>query len=166
MMTVLAGIVLFIACANASPTWMLSAGPVRCLSREIAIRLALGVSRARLLRLTDDGQFLLAFCRRRYLEWASLPRRQSASFFSGPFQIPTDLPVVAATELRTRRGPPVSLGAATVRRRHSLSASRLRAMFEDGFGPRAEERGARGRGGLDSGPSAATRSSWCKLRCP
>jgi putative ABC transport system permease protein len=106
MMTALAGLVLFIACANVANLML---GRARARSREIAIRLALGVSRARLLRQLMTESFLLASVGGALGEGFAYA---GIRFFRS-FQIPTDLPVVIATELDSRVLF-FSLGAAAV----------------------------------------------------
>jgi predicted permease len=106
MMTVLAGVVLFIACANVANLML---GRARARSREIAIRLALGVSRARLLRQLMTESFLLAFVGGAL----GVGFAYAGIRFFRAFQIPTDLPVVVATELDARVLL-FTLGAATV----------------------------------------------------
>ena len=95
MLMALVGLVLLIACANVANLLLSRAG---ARSREIAIRLAMGISRARLIRqLLTESMILSLFGGMLGLGLAYLGIR----FLKG-IPVPTDLPVVIGVQMDRR----------------------------------------------------------------
>jgi putative ABC transport system permease protein len=106
MLTLLAGAVLFVACANVAGL-LTSRAPVR--AREIALRLAIGAGRPRVIRQLVTESVLIAFVG----GVCGLGVGYAGVTLFRQFRIPTDLPIVAAFEL-DRRALLVSLVVALV----------------------------------------------------
>jgi predicted permease len=106
MLLALAAAVLLIACANVTSLLL---GRARARSREIAIRLAIGAGRFRLIRLLLAESFLIALLGGA----AGLALGYGGVRFLGRFQIPTDLPIRFSVEL-DRRALLFSLAASLV----------------------------------------------------
>ena len=95
MLTVLAGAVLFVACANVAGL-LASRAPVR--AREIALRLAIGAGRRRVIRQLITESLLIAVIG----GVLGLGVGHAAVTLFSQIQIPTDIPIVAAFELDRR----------------------------------------------------------------
>ena len=106
MLTMLAGAVLFVACANVAGL-LTSRAPVR--AREIALRMAIGAGRPRVVRQLITENVLMAIAG----GVLGLGIGYAAVKLFSRIQIPTDLPIVAAFEL-DRRALLVSLVVALV----------------------------------------------------
>ena len=106
MLTMLAGAVLFVACANVAGL-LTSRAPVR--SREIALRLAIGAGRPRIVRQLITESVLIAIIG----GVLGVGVGYAGVMLFRQVQIPTDLPIVASFEL-DRRALLVSLVVALV----------------------------------------------------
>ena len=95
LLMVLVGVVLIIACANVANLLL---GRARGRSREIAIRLALGVSRSRLLRQLLTESLLLAVLG----AIVGLAFAYGGIRFLQTIRIPTDLPIMISPQLDGR----------------------------------------------------------------
>ena len=95
MLTLLASAVLFVSCANVAGL-LASRAPVR--AREIGLRLAIGAGRGRVMQQLITESVLLAIAG----GVAGLGVGYAAVALFSRFQIPTDLPIVAAFELDRR----------------------------------------------------------------
>jgi predicted permease len=95
MLLALAGAVLLVACANVA-SLLLSRSKMR--AREIAVRLAMGAGRSRLVRLLLTESFLLAFLG----GGAGLALGYAGIRFFARFKIPTDLPIALSVQMDRR----------------------------------------------------------------
>ncbi len=95
MLTILAGAVLFVACANVAGL-LASRAPVR--AREIALRLAIGAGRRRVIRQLMTESLLIALIG----GTLGLGVGYAAVALFSRIQIPTDLPLVLAFEMDRR----------------------------------------------------------------
>jgi putative ABC transport system permease protein len=95
MLMAMAGVVLLVACANLAS---LQLSRARARTREIAIRLAIGAGRRRLLRQMMTESLILALAGGA----ASLPFAQAGTAFLRQFRIPSDLPFVLDIRLNER----------------------------------------------------------------